>query len=169
MRIVTIIRSGSVLGFKTVLTHWGMITIMTTETNLTATFIFSGYSDYWGGYHDRGRGGGCAFASYGKNTTLKDIVDEWVEDSWSNDYDFEDCPESVTSDDIRDCILAMLTDAGRADYDSGAVSEFSADWMSINDIDPESEDDDDDLCNELPQCIVHIDWSDHPDYNRKED
>ena len=77
-------------------------------SNLTSHLEFSGYGDYWGGASGRGRGGGCAFAYYGKNTTLRDIVDQWVDDSWSNEYDFEDCPESVTSDDIRDCILDGL-------------------------------------------------------------
>lgn len=101
-------------------------------SNLTSRFEFSGYSDYWGGASDRGRGGGCAFAYYGKDTTLRDIVDQWVEDAWSNEYDFEDCPESVTSDDIRNCILESLTEAGRIDYTNGAICEWSAEWVKIN-------------------------------------
>jgi hypothetical protein len=139
------------------------------QNDLTSRFEFSGYGDYWGGASDRGRGGGCAFAYYGKNTTLRDLVDQWVDEFSTNEYDFEDCPESVTSDDIRDCILDSLTETGRADYDSGAVCEWSAEWMGINGIDPESEDDDDDDCMESPQVIIWIDWSDHPDYVKSED
>ncbi len=130
-------------------------------SNLTASYIFSGYSDYWRGMSNRGRGHGAAFAYYGKNTTLRELVDQWVEESWVNDHDFEDLPESVTQDDIRDCILEMLTDSGRKDYESNVVCEFSTNWMSINDIDPDSEDDD---CGESPQVIIEIDWTGHPDY-----
>ena len=33
-------------------------------SNLSARLEFSGYSDYWSGASNRGRGGGCAFAYY---------------------------------------------------------------------------------------------------------
>jgi len=158
-------------------------------SNLSASLIFSGYSDYWSGASNRGRGGGCAFAYYDADTTLKDIVDQWVEDSWSNEYDFEDCPESVTSDDIRDCIIESLTESGRADYDSGALCEWAAyceetrtcrecnapigeehdedceyyEDDELNDVEPDDCEDYNDCC-ESPQVILWIDWSDHPDY-----
>jgi len=162
-------------------------------SNLSASLIFSGYSDYWGGASNRGRGGGCAFAYYDSCTTLRDIVDQWVEDSWSNEYDFEDCPESVTSDDIRDCILESLTESGRADYDSGALCEWAAycedervcdecgepiGELHCEDCEYRTESTEhveaDDCenyndCCESPQVILWIDWSDHPDYVAKED
>ena len=129
-------------------------------SSLHCEFEFSGYSDYWGGRSGRGIDGGIACAFYGKNTTLRDLVDQWVDDVWSNDYDFEGLPDSVSSDDIRDCILAMLTDSGRADYESGAICEFSLDWMSINDIDPDSDDDD---WGESPVAYIWISWDKCPD------
>ena len=126
----------------------------------------SGYSDYWHGMSHRGRGHGAAFAFYGKNTTLKDIVDQWCDEVYNNEYDFEDLPESVTQDDIRDCILDALTADGRADYDNDAVCDWSREWMSCNDIDPDSDDDDCDDDGESPSVILCIDWSDHPDYKK---
>ena len=157
--------------------------------NLTASFDFSGYSDYWHGMSDRGHGHGAAFAFYGKNTTVADLVDQWVEETWSNEYDFADLPESVTPDDIKACILESFTDAGRADYESGAVCEFSTAWAEDNGYDrcrgcgecvgdPHCDDcelsatgivDDDDCedCDDMleyPVAIMEIDWSDHPDY-----
>lgn len=163
-------------------------------SNLSASLIFTGYSDYWSGASNRGRGGGCAFAFYSHDTTLKDIVDQWVDEAWNNEYDFEDCPESVTQDDIRDCIVESLTESGRADYDSGALCEWAADLdyqrdcancgerigelhneecdyyeedegHEVLETDCEGYDD----CSESPQCILWIDWSDHPDYVAKED
>lgn len=104
-------------------------------TNLSASYIFSGYSDYWSGHGNRGHGSGCAFAYYGRNTTLRDLVDQWVYDAFDNMHDFEDLPESVTPDDIRACILESFTDAGRADYASGAVCEFSEEWVRENCLD----------------------------------
>jgi len=162
--------------------------------NLSASFIFSGYSDYWGGWGDRGRGQGCAFAFYGRNTTLRDLVDQWVEESYNNEHDFEDLPESVSQDDIRDCILESFTGAGRADYDNGAVCEFAAGldddrvcrdcgerigelhdedcqyWEEDEDYEVVEDDcDDDDDWTESPVAIMLIDWTDHPDYAGKEE
>ena len=159
-------------------------------SNLTCSFEFSGYSDYWGGMGDRGRGHGAAFAYYGRDTTLKDIVDQWVDDSQWNEHDFEDLPESVTSDDIRECIVESLTAQGRADYDSGALCEWAADcederecrdcgagigcehedncavYDENNGLVVEDDCDDyDDYC-ESPVVIMEIDWTDHPDYKK---
>ena len=119
---------------------------------LTATFIFSGMSDYWGGHGGRGIDSGCAFAFYGKDTTLRDLVEQWVEDSWTNEHDFEGCPESVTQNDVRKCILESFTDKGRADYYSGAVCEFSLDSEASEDFDDHYE---------SPVAIMLIDWSDY--------
>ena len=102
--------------------------------NLSASFMFSGMGDYWSGHGGRGERGGCAFAYYGKDTTLADLVDQWVEDSWCNDCDFAGIPESVSSDDIREAILESFTDAGRADYESGAICEFAEEYASVNDL-----------------------------------
>ena len=152
-------------------------------TNLTASFIFSGFSDYWGGHGGRGEGSGCAFAFYGKETTIKDLVDQWVEETWTNDHDFADLPESVSQDDIRACILESFTDAGRADYESNAIWEGSADLEDYRECDECGgeigtdhgtdcscwEDDEDntivaDDCqdsmdyHESPICIMLIEW-----------
>ena len=91
---------------------------------VTANYLFSGMGDYFGGY-------GCKdneallYAFYGHRTTLRDIIEDWVEDSW-NVAACEDIPESVTQEDIRASLLEMLTDAGRADYANNAVAECAA-------------------------------------------
>lgn len=162
-------------------------------TSLTCSFEFSGYSDYWSGMSDRGCGHGAAFAFYNSRTTLRDIVDQWVEESWCNEHDFADLPESVTSDDIRDCILESLTPSGRADYDSGALCEWAVDCEDTSEcrecgagigcehesdcdyrddseewgaIVVEGDCDDYDGCCESPIAIIEIDWTDHPDYKK---
>ncbi len=117
---------------------------------LTATFLFSGFSDYWQGHSGRGIDGGAAFAFYGKDTTLRDLVDQWVEDFYVSG-DFEYAPESITQDDIRACILESFSDVGRADYESNAVYEFSQDC----------EEDDEDC--ESPIAIMWIEWEKCPD------
>lgn len=159
--------------------------------NLSCNFEFSGFSDYWGGMGGRGCGKGCAFAFYGRETTLRDIVDQWVEETWANDHDFADLPESVSQEEIRDCIVSGLTAAGRADYDSGALCEWAANLEDNRECrscgecigDPHCDDcdaaagaiveecdcDDDDDCGESPQVILCIDWTDHPDYKPESD
>ena len=160
-------------------------------SNLTCSFEFSGMSDYWGGMGDRGRGHGAAFAYYGRDTTLRDIVDQWVEETWCNEHDFDDMPESISRDDVRDCIVESLTAQGRADYDSGALCEWSAycederECRSCGErigephcedcdnavsaiVEDDDCDDDEDNC-ESPIAIMEIDWTDHPDYSKYED
>jgi hypothetical protein len=107
---------------------------------LTVSHEYSGLSDYWGGNGRRwDNDAGCAFAFYGAGTTLKDCVDQWVDDVW-NGGDFEhngegrDAWEEVTSDDVRAAILDSLTEQGRADYDSGAIAECAAEYAAINDL-----------------------------------
>jgi hypothetical protein len=145
----------------------------------------AGMSDYWGGMGDRGRGKGCAFASYDHSTTLRDLVDQWVDDVRMNDYDFEDLPESIGDADIRECIIGMFNAKGLADYESGALCEWAAycedervcDGCGAG-IGEEHEEDceigagyvEDDDCqdyndfHEYPQAIICIDWTDHPAY-----
>ena len=100
---------------------------------ITVTHEFAGFGDYWGGNGRRNdRNAGCLFAYYGPGTTLKDCVDQWVEDYW-NGGDFEhyddgpDAFEDVTQNDIRGAILStLLNEQGRADYHNGVVCEFAA-------------------------------------------
>jgi len=152
---------------------------------LTAGFMFSGYSDYWHGASGRGETGGAAFAYYGRDTTLRDLVDQWVEDSWTNDYDFEGMPEDFDDNDVRAAILDSFTEAGRADYNKGTVCEFSREWDDCNPprcadcdafLDEEHEEgcdtareketefveiedcDDDEDCGESPVAIMWIEW-----------
>lgn len=126
-----------------------------------ASFEYVGYSDYWGGNGRRwDRNAGCAFAFYGKETTLKDIVDQWVEDTWMGGDGFEDWPEEIGDDDIRAAILDMLSDAGRADYDSGALCEWAAD---LEDCDCGEEDCDCDEYCESPIAVVLLEYDACPD------
>ena len=91
---------------------------------LTASYVYSGLPDYFGGY-------GCKdsehllYAFYGPNTSLADIIDGLVEDSWTGPAS-ESLPEEVTDSDVRDALLeTMLNDKGRADYSNGALAECS--------------------------------------------
>ena len=163
-------------------------------SNLTASLCFVGYSDYWRGMSDRGRGHGAAFAYYNGETTVKDLVDQWVDDVWNNEYDFADLPDSVSSADIRDCILAAFTESGRADYNSGALCEWASDFdgekecvccgeslgeLHSEECDYYDEDEDYEVeksdcsdqcdCMEYPQAIMELDWTDHPDYTGEEE
>jgi len=112
---------------------------------LSASFVYSGYSDYWGGYGETD----CEeysehllYASYGRDTSLRDIVDQLVEDSWTGPAS-ETLPEDVTEDDVRRALLdGMLNDQGRADYNNGAIAECSATWGDCNAFD------------ECPECGV---------------
>lgn len=100
---------------------------------LTATHLYSGMLDYWGGDGDRWDDNkGCLFATYGHGTTLRNIVDEWVED-FNSGGDCDTMPESITDNDVRAALLAMLTDEGRAGYESGAVAECAIDYVEAND------------------------------------
>lgn len=98
---------------------------------ITATFEYSGHADYWGGNGRRwDRNAGCAFAFYGRDTTLRDIIDQWVQDTWTNDADLPDC---ISDDDIREAILNMLTDAGRNDYETGALYDGAQELIDYGD------------------------------------
>ena len=123
------------------------------RTTLTVEHEFSGMGDYWGGNGRRwDNDAGCLFAHYGAGTTLRDCVDQWVDDFW-NGGDCDSLPNNVDSSDVRDAILASLTEQGRADYDSGAVAECAAEYAEINGID---EDDEDDDCCESPIWVILV-------------
>jgi len=100
---------------------------------LTASFLYAGFSDYYQGH-------GCAdndehseyllYAHYGCGTKLRGIIDDLVDDSWSGSAG-EELPEEVTVHDVRAALLDMLSDSGRADYESGAIAECAADMERL--------------------------------------
>jgi hypothetical protein len=99
---------------------------------LTASYKYSGLPDYWGGNSRRwDDDAGCVFAYYGRNTTLRDIIDGAVDD-FCMGGDCDSFDEEVTDSDVRAALLACLSDVGRADYESGAVSEFAESYADAN-------------------------------------
>ncbi len=107
---------------------------------LIASFLYSGYSDYFSGY-------GCIegrehllYAYYGRHTTLHDIIDELVEDSYTGPASEE--LSDISDDDVRKALLGMLNDEGRAAYESGALAECAADM---------------DRLTECPECEAELD------------
>ncbi len=97
-------------------------------TKIRVSHEFVGFSDYWGGNGRRwDDDAGCLFAHYGKDTTLADIVDQWVDD-YCMGGDCDSFPADIDGEDIRAAILDSLTDKGRADYDSGALAECAEDY-----------------------------------------
>ncbi len=97
---------------------------------LTANYLYAGYSDYFSGH-------GCddneylLYAYYGRDTSLRDIIEELVEDSWSGPAG-EELPNEVTTDDVREALGEMLSNQGREDYVSGALAECSRDFADAN-------------------------------------
>jgi len=129
---------------------------------LTATFLFAGYSDYFQGYGcvDNDEHVECLlYASYGRHTTLCDIINQLVEDSWSG------CGllgRGVAKATIRKALLAMLSDTGREDYESGALVECATDLPSLTecpDCKTKLEDIDYDQC---PECYAWLDQDESP-------
>jgi hypothetical protein len=101
---------------------------------VTAEFLYAGLPDYWGGNGDRWDDDkGCLFAYYGDGTTVRDIVDGAVDDYLSGG-DCDTLPD-IGCDTIREALLACLTDDGRKDYHSGAVSEFAITYAEDNGFD----------------------------------
>jgi hypothetical protein len=101
---------------------------------VTAEFLYAGLPDYWQGNGDRWDDDkGCLFAYYGAGTTVRDIIDGAVDDFLAGG-DCDTLPEDVTDTNIREALLACLTDEGRADYHSGAVSEFALDYADTNNL-----------------------------------
>ncbi|MHC4301007.1 MAG: hypothetical protein ACYS7Y_27345 [Planctomycetota bacterium] len=126
---------------------------------ITATFEFSGMVDYWGGDGRRwDDNAGCLFTSYSTDTTLRDIVDGWVNDFCAGG-DCDTLPEDVTESDVRAAILDMFTEQGRADYESGALAECATEFAECNDLEagvPLDDQEDEDTWGEYPVCIVLI-------------
>jgi hypothetical protein len=130
---------------------------------LKATFLYSGMVDYWHGNGDRWNdSAGCLFSHYGPDTTLRDLVDGWVDD-FMGGGDCDTLPESVGDSDIRAALLAMLNDRGRADYDSGALSEFAIDFADANDLVAGEALDDDEDYGDSPVAIVLIEYEGYED------
>ena len=106
---------------------------------IRASYLFDGFIDYW-----RGEGGrwddnkGCLFAYYGPRTTIREIVDSWVEEFYTGG-DCDSFPESVTGNNIRDAIIEMLSPDGRVDYFAGTVWDGATEFAELNDLDQCSE------------------------------
>ena len=113
-------------------------------TKLTVTHEYVGNGDYWSGNGRRwDDDAGCLFAFYGAGTTLKDCVEEWVND-FNAGGDCDSLPDDITSDDVHAAILESLTEEGRADYESDAIANCAVDLaesMGIN------------CCAECCECI----------------
>jgi hypothetical protein len=110
------------------------MTILASGAELTASYEYSGFSDYWGGHGEADNEEHKEFllyAFYGRNTSLADIVDELVSDAWngSASYALSELSEELSDDDIREAIMSdMLNERCRADVASGAVAECSEAW-----------------------------------------
>ncbi len=134
------------------------MTILASGATLTARYEYAGFADYhWG----------CSgedyvlYASYGRGTTVRDIVDQLVSDSYTGPAS-EDLPEEVMDGDVRAALLEMLSDAGRADYESGAVAECAANYATESECGEcgrSLADVDDDMC---PDCDTWIDEGESP-------
>jgi hypothetical protein len=141
------------------------MTILANKGTLTASYVYSGYGDYFSGYscaEDDDRKEFLLYAFYGRNTSLADIVDELVSDSWTGSAS-EELPEDVTDSDVRDAIMTdMLNDRGRADVADGTVAQCSEEYgadaecacgASLTDVD------DGDPC---PACDCWNDFDESP-------
>ena len=141
------------------------MTILANGGELTANYLYSGPSDYFGGYgcaDDEGRKEFLLYAFYSRKTSLADIVDELVSDAW-NGSTCNDLPDDVTDDEIRDAIMTTaLTTQGRIDVAEGTVAECSVAWgdgaecacgASLTDVD------DGDPC---PVCDCWNDFGESP-------
>lgn len=114
---------------------------------LSAVFLYSGMADYWCGDGERWEDNkGCLFASYDHTTTLHDIVDALCED-FENGGDCDTMPEWITALDVREALLACLSEEGLRDYHSGALCEWAEDCEPCEDCE-------EGYCQcELPQVI----------------
>lgn len=99
------------------------------KINVSVTHEYVGLADYWGGNGKRWSDNvGCLFAFYDADTTLRDCVDQWVDDFMAGG-DCDSFHEDVTSEYIRAAILDSLTEQGRADYKSGKLSECAVECV----------------------------------------
>lgn len=137
---------------------------------ITASFEYSGMVDYWGGNGRRwDNNAGCLFAYYSTDTTLREIVDQWV-DEYTMGGDCDEFPEEITEEDIRQAILDSLTPIGLADYNSNELCEWSESYANINGwtagIPLEEQLPDEDLYladGESPVAIILIEYEYEPD------
>ncbi len=102
---------------------------------LDARLIYTGPIDYWGGFDNQiGEyiSEHLLYAYYDRDTSLRDIIDQLVEDSWTGPAS-ETIPKGITQDDVRAALLnRMLRKPGRADYHKGIIAECSTQWMEAN-------------------------------------
>lgn len=93
---------------------------MSTRT-INVTHEYCGHSDYWSGNGARwGDNAGCLFAFYDHETTLREVIDQWVDD-FNGGGDCDSFPEDITSEDIRKAIMDSLTTEGVKDYETNAI------------------------------------------------
>lgn len=116
--------------------------------NVSASFIYSGLSDYWSGDGARWDDNkGCLFASFGPATTLKELIDALADDYTSGgDCDEKPAFEEVSREDVLSALLTMLSDEGRRDYETGALCKWAS-QLNANDWDEDGE---------SPQVIVML-------------
>lgn len=129
---------------------------------LTATHLYDGLPDYWGGDGDRWDDNkGCLFSHYSTDTTLHDLVDGWIND-WNMGGDCDSMPESIGEKEVRAALLAMLTDEGRTMYGDGSLAECSITFAEANGIEPGQPeidlDNDEDYCGNDPVAIVLLEY-----------
>ena len=145
-------------------------------SKLTATWIYSGLTDYWGGNGKRwDDNNGCLFASYGTNTSVRDLVDQLVDD-FNAGGDCVSMHKDIRENDVRAALLGMMSDVGRIAYASGALSEYSIEYAKANsleagvDLDDQVNDEDRCLYDESPVIIILLesticsecgDWAEH--------
>lgn len=80
------------------------LSIKERAANVSVTYEYRGHPDFWGGNGRRwDSNAGCLFASYDRNTTYADLIDSLVDD-FDQGGDFEDCPDWVDSEVIRQAI-----------------------------------------------------------------
>jgi len=89
---------------------------------------------------------------------LPGIVEEWVSD-FDTGGDCDTLPWKITSEDIKEALLEMLTSKGREDYRSGALAEFAIEFAEVNGLEPGQPLPEDDLYDEMPFAVVLIEVS----------
>lgn len=96
-----------------------------------ATAIYTGYADYWGG-HGTTRKQTTLRAEYGPNTTLKDLVDQWMNE-FHQGFPGEDEPVWEHVDD------KLLRAALKAVFTPGRMDRFFDDGLDDNEDDEDRE------------------------------
>lgn len=79
-----------------------------------ATYIYDGLPDYWSGDGRRWDDDkACVFASIGPETTINDIIDQWMDD----DTDFSEKPdwEGVFDEDVRAALVDLFVQPDKLD------------------------------------------------------